>query len=304
MDIFPTNIRWLIPEEISPCDIYLQFRGKFAQALLRGQPISFDFLEKVVKAQYSHVYIRSQDLEEWETWKKGRHPASQISSKDPAAMNSQLYGNKRIEILSYIQKVFHTKREGSPTTPAFKNAIDAIQKVTQSSMLDWYFQKFHEPPELLHHNIRVAFSIAMFNSLYGILEEKELEDILFSAIVHELEGDPKEKQKTVVSVQTLDLLEKQKIPVPQTVINLIKLHDELVSGAGFPNKIQATQIPSSIRIFSLSNHFDHYRIGATGTRRLKFEHAKKQMEARISDYDAKLFRFFWDMWEQHMELVG
>ena len=307
MDVVPQNIHWLIPEEKSPCDILLHFRGQYAQALTSGQTVSLAVLEKLAKARYNSIYIKKSDLPAWEAWKAMRHPttapaAGATAETDKADEN--LYGNKRAELLSYMQKSINSRVDGNEQLSAAMNTSAVlIKKVIKHPMLDWYFKQFHEPPDLLQHNARVAYSTLIFSSLYSLGDEKALENIAFSAIIHELSGEPKESMKTVVSQQTIAHLEREQHPAPQEVIQLIRMHDELCSGKGFPDNKQRADIPPLVRVFTLFNHFDHYRLAANGTRRARYDQAKQKMSARAADYDPGLWPRFWDFWEKFMEPV-
>lgn len=303
MDVVPQNLHWLIPEEAAPCDIFLHFRGQNALGLPRGQIISFEFLGKIAKAQYFQIYIKKEDLPAWESWLLSRHPLSKPNDIQEKTSGKR-FGNKRAEFISYFQKSFQLNSSEIQSEKLYKEASDFLQKTIQSSMFDWYFNQFHEPPDLFQHCARVCFSISFFCQLNPLLSAKELEDILQSALIHELSGDLAENLKTVVSTQTIETLEKNKHPVPQSVIDLIRMHDELVSGAGFPKNLKANQIPDSIKIFSLFNLFDHFRSKATGTRRTRFEAAKKQMEKRSADFDPKIWALFWKFWEEQLENIS
>ena len=310
MDYIPQSVRWLVPEETSPCDIFLHFRGQYAIAVPAGQPFSFPTLSKLAKAGYGHVYVKKSDQILWDAWASQRHPVIQVSAKATAAAEKSaeaktLYGNKRAELQSYVQKVITAKVQGQANlSTSFQTGMDSLQRVIKSPMLDWYFQQFHEPPDLFYHNGRVAYASSIFCSLHGLAEDKTLDSLVFSALIHELEGDPAQSLKTVVSQATLASLEKGTRPVPQEVTSLILLHDELCSGQGFPNKRALAEIPVPVRVFTLFNHFEHYRLQATGTRRARYDRVKQLMLARKQDYDPNLFILFWDFWERHVELVG
>lgn len=303
METIALNVHWLVPEEESPCDLFLQFRGQFALGLAAGQAVSFDFLHKLAKARYFHVYIRKQDEAKWAGWIARRHPQESVPERKEGE-ESALYGNKRAEYLSYMRKTLVMRDAGDDRlekTVAYAGTL--VQKVVRSPMLDWYFQQFHEPPDLFHHGARVSFAMAIFCLQHSVLTEKELESAVFASVIHELEGNPSESLKTVVSEQTLALLEKKGHPVPQEVIALIRLQDELCSGRGFPNNKKLADIPDAVRAFTLFNHFDHYRIRSTGTRRARFDATKRQMELRKNDYDPALWDKFWAFWERQVEAV-
>lgn len=305
METIAQNVHWLIPEETSPCDIFLQFRGQFALGVGSGKPISFEFLHKLAKARYFHVYIRKEDAGAWETWVKQRHPAEIAPSAENEPEEAAKYGNKRAEYISYMQKAVIVKdNSDAGLEKSFRSAIQLIQTIVKLPTMDWYFQQFHEPPNLFQHGARVTFPLTIFCLQHKLVTDKALEHLIFSSVIHELEGDPAESMQTVVSQQTLASLEKQGSPVPQEAIALIRLHDELCSGKGFPDNKKIPEIPMPVRVFTLFNHFDHYRLKATGTRRARFEATKRAMESRMADYDPLLWDSFWNFWERQAEAVS
>lgn len=306
MEFVPKNVHWLLPEEASPCDILLHFRGQFATAVPAGQAVSFKLLERLAAAQCTQIYVRAADISAWEAWAKKRYPREGISSADPAKASgeSRLYGNKRAELLSFVQKSVQKREDGDKKVEqAFRTSLAAMQKVVREPSLDWYFQQFHEPPELFHHNGRVAYSVAIFCGMHPLVHDEELEALLYASLIHELEGDPAANVNTVASQQTLALLEKKKHPVPQKVTELIQMQDELCSGKGFPKNLTRDQIPLPVRVFTLFNHFDVLRTSTQGTRRVRIEKARQQMESRKADYDYALWPLFWEFWEQKVEAL-
>jgi len=308
MEVVSKNVHWLLPEEPCPCDIFLYFRGQYASALTAGQVIGLPLLEKLAKAQCAHVYIRREHEGLWAAWAAKRYPAdapsSQPSAEERENTGKILYGNKRAELLSYVQKSLVKKAEGDKALDeAFDKALNTLQKIVRLPSLDWYFQRFHEPPVLFHHCGRVAFGLAIFLGLRKVATEEEVEAICYSALIHELEGGLDENAKAVVSRQTLEHLEKNQHPVPREVIQCIELHDELYSGKGFPNNRKASEIPVIVRAFSLFNHFDTYRARNSGTRRARFDKTKTTMQARRADFDPTLWILFWEFWERQVEAV-
>ena len=309
MEVVSKNVHWLLPEEPSPCDIFLYFRGQYASAIPSGQTVTFKLLEKLAKAQCSHVYIRLEDNAAWQSWAARRYPnvsgMEAGPTKDEEKTQKTLYGNKRAELISHVQKSLVKKLDDDPALDlAFKNAALLLQKVVKLPALDWYFQKFHEPPDLFLHCGRVAYGIALFLSLRKISTDEEIEAICFSALIHELEGGIAENMKTVVSQQTLGLLEKNKHPVPREVTQCIEMHDELCSGKGFPKNKNRVEIPITVRVFTLFNHFDAYRVRNSGTRRSRYEKTKETMTGRQADYDPALWPLFWDFWDRQAETVS
>jgi len=305
MEVIPQSVRWLIPEETCPCDIYLYFRGKYALALPKNQKACISTLEKLSKAKCSHFYLKLEDMPVWNAWKETRHiiAVSQSAESKEAKVS---YGNKRAELVSYLQKSINIKDplQGSDSTKAaFEQALTILQRVVKNPMLDWYFQQFHEPPHLFQHNGRVAISGAAFSLKYKILSNQELEDFIFSSLIHELQGDPEKSINTIVSQQTISSLEKSKRPAPENVIQLIRLQDELCSGKGFPSGLAKKDLPNAIRLFALVNHFDHFKMKSANSRRAKLENAKNTMNARKADYDADLWDFFWSFWEKDVEML-
>jgi hypothetical protein len=303
VEIVPKNVHWLLPEEPVPCDIFLHFRGLYAIGIPVGQPAQFKLLEKLAKAKCTQIYVRAQDQEAWNSWEARRYPGQESEKKKSGeGTQKNLYGNKRAELLSYVQKTITKKANDNPFLDrAFPKALELLQNVVQQPSLDWYFKQFHEPPDLFQHNARVAYGLAIFLQLNSVVSVNEMEAICYSALIHELEGQPAANMKTVVSQQTLSLLEKNQHPVPKEVTDLIELHDELCSGKGFPNNKKLDEISQTVRAFTLFNHFDTYRQQNKGTRRVRFEKTKATMEARRQDYDSAFWPLFWDFWETLVE---
>jgi hypothetical protein len=304
MEVVSRNVHWLLPEEPSPCDIFLYFRGQYASAIPAGQVVSFKLLEKLNKAQCQHVFIRREDETRWEAWAALRCPSCAPPPTTTAREEKLNYGNKRAELLSYVQKTAQKKLDGDiALDEAFAKALLMLQKIVKLPTLDWYFQQFHEPPELFQHCGRVAYALAVFLHLRNVAPDSDIESICFSALIHELEGSLEKNRKAVVSQQTLASLESKKHAVPREVTKWIELHDELSSGKGFPNNRKRADIPIVVRVFTLFNHFDAYRALGHGTRRARFEKTKETMLSRQDDYDSALWPLFWDFWERQVEAV-
>lgn len=307
MEVLAKSVHWLLPEEPSPCNILLHFRGQYAVAIPTGRPVPFSMLEKLVKTDCKEVYISASDAAVWDAWAKRRRPeivaSEESDAKTTESTAKSLYGNKRAELLTYLQKVFVEKKENPDLEQDLEESHDFFQKLVRQPTLDWYFNQFHEPPDLFHHNARVAYGMSLFLHIHFFVSPKEREAICYSALIHELDGDPVANTKTVVSQQTLDLLKKNKHPVPKEVLDLIELHDELSSGKGFPNQKSFQEIPTAVKVFTLFNHFDVYRMQNKGTRRARFEATQKAMLLRKTDYDPTLWPLFWDFWEKTVEIV-
>ena len=305
MEYFPHSVHYLIPDDPSPCDLFLQFRGKFVTGNQKGLPVSVEFLEKLAKAKFSCVYIRGEDAKVWQEWVDTRHPKVKVGKCEPtneAALKK--YGNKRFEYLGTMQKAIVPRvADDAEVTPACKNSLLAIQKVLRSSSLDWYFHQFHEPPDLFYHSARVTFLSTIFSLLHSPLDGPRLENFIYSMVIHELEGDPAKNLKTVVSEKTIEILEKQRCPVPEEVIEYIRNQDELASGSGFPKQKRGNEVLLEQRIFSFFNHLDHNRLVFTGTRRARLDATRKKMEAAKIDYDSALWNKFWDFLEKEIEVV-
>ncbi len=305
MNYVSRSIHWLIPEEASPCDIFLYFRGKYVAGIAHTSPISFEFLEKIQKAKYLFIYIKSDDATLWDRWIASRYAAFAGPIDEQKREQQDRSSLKRAEFLSYIQKTIQLKNQNDPILlKAWTSSLESIQTAIKHPLLHWYFQQFHEPPDLFHHSARVMASISLFSSLNDIFDPREVEDILTAALIHELQGDPTDAQNMVASSATLETIEKHKRTAPKQVLELIQKQDELCSGKGFPNNLKAISLPMSVKIFSLFNHYDHYRLRQSGTRRARHEAVKALMEKRKNDFDETLWPLFWQFIEQQVELLS
>lgn len=294
--------------------MYFYFRGKYVVALKSGTPISLEFVANLIKTEYPLAYIEQKSLSEWQSWTKARHPhldpaivdAPDANAKQTSVEKKNLYGNKRNEWFKFIQgSIVVRDTKNTENVNLEKKAHELLKSSIQAPCLDWYFEQFHEPPDLFQHNARVSTLTILLLLRMGQTEIKNIEELIQSIVLHELDGDPKSSMNGVVSEKSISLLENKGRPIPKGVIELIHLQDELVSGKGFPKNLKADQIPLGIKAFSLCNHFDHYRLQASGAnRRIKFEQTKKHIEARKQDYDADIYRFFWPLIENEFEVLG
>lgn len=301
------SVRWLMPDENVPCDIFLHFRGRYALAVAAGQALNGAILDRFAKARYTHIYLKPEDLTAFLAWTQQRHPGQGGGGASSAKKTdeNEVYGNKRAELLSFLSRAVTARQQESSDLERFMRAArESMQKTIESTMLDWYFQQFHEPPDLFQHNGRVAFLLAAFVHRHAALTSRELLDALFASLIHQLEGNPADRSATLVSQQTIATLEKSRRPVPESVISFLRMQDELFSGKGFPAGIKGAAVPESVRLFTLFNHFDRYRLQAAGTRRSRFDQARSRMEERRQDYDPQWWDKFWEFMEKEIEVIA
>ncbi|NUM88956.1 MAG: hypothetical protein HUU37_07115 [Bdellovibrionales bacterium] len=291
-------------DENVPCDLYLHFRGKFAKTLSAGSPVTVELVEKSLRTQWPFVYVKTSDLETWHRFSPLRHSAD-ASTRSESPRPESLYGNKRAEYVSFMKKaVVPRDTKDTRLDFAFRNAPLTIQRVIQNQMLDWYFHQFHEPPDLFHHSARVTFLVALFCTLHPLMDQKNLELLVFASVIHELTGDPAQAANKVVSQATVEFLEKNRHPVPADVLTLVRMQDELVSGKGYPHNLAGESVPLGIRIFSLVHHFEHCRMRQAGTRRTRLEAVRRLMETRKGDFDTKLWPDFWKFVQTQVEILA
>jgi HD-GYP domain-containing protein (c-di-GMP phosphodiesterase class II) len=317
MELLSVHTSWLIPGEKTPCDIYFYFRGTYVVALKQSTEISLDFMSKLLKTEYPLAYVAKDKEALWTAWTNNRHPhllEKQESIASPAEnKKKQLYGNKRAEFVSYAQKSIIPRDSTKPNSGVsginnadmIENAVAAIEQAIQGPTWDWYFEQFHEPPDLFYHAGRVTIMATLLAISSDTLSDSELETLILSTLIHEIQGDPSKSFGTVISEQTLKIMSDEKRPIAKEIIDQIRMQDELVNGNGFPNKLKGDQISNIIKIFTLANHLDHYRIKAiASSRRAKLDLCKKSMTARKADYDSMLWDQFWKMLEQDFEVVA
>jgi hypothetical protein len=303
MEMIPQNTVWLLPEEAAPCNLYLYFRGKYIQGVAANSPVPFAFLEKITQAKLKTIYIHNDDLPTWLNWQLQRHQDGDKhspKSKDP----TQTTNNKRPELFSYLRKTFTAKNEGDKkVVGSLEKAFVSIQEAANSSLLDWYFQQFHEPPNLLFHNGRVALLSLYISHYFALLSDDENKNLAISTLVHELEGDPASPQKSITSELTLKKLESAKRPFPKEIVQLIQVQDEFCDGTGFPKGLSASDLKETTKLFSIANQFDHIRLREGGTRKSRYDRTKQKLTKEQSHFDTSLLQKFFECCETHLEIV-
>lgn len=305
----PVNIHYLLVNETCPGDLYLFFRGQYAALRKAQEKLEPKILEKILLTKSPFFYIHPHEKDVWQEWINARRKCSiqstETKESEKKGEEQGRFGNKRAEFLSYARKAIIPRDSSTSRSDAqMDKALSTIENVIRSPLLDWYFHQFHEPPDLFQHNARVTYGVATFCIINSVKTDCTLEDLIHSCVIHELEGDPKETAKKVASQVTLQIMEKKKYSVSKKVQDLIKCQDELFSGKGAPKNLKKEEIPFAIRIFSLFNIFDHYRVNTSGTRRSRFDRVKKNMEARKEDFDPILWTLFWSYWEDQVEGIS
>jgi hypothetical protein len=304
MNYLSRSIHFFLLGETAPCDIYFYFRGRHVTGLAQNAPISFEFLEKIHKAKYLFVQIKKTDAKAWDAWVAGRYARLSAAQDDQKLVKQAQASAKRAEYLSYILKTINIKKPNDTVfVEAWEKALWSIQSVVQHPILNWYYQQPHEPADLFLHSARVVGTLALFTSYHGILEETEVDAVLLATLLHELQGDPLKPQNLASSVATLETLELEKRRVAKNVLELIEKQDELCSGKGFPNNLRSVEIPISMKVFSLFNHYDHYRLAHNGSRRVRHDAAKAIMEKRKADFDSNIWPLFWQFLEQQVDIL-
>lgn len=303
MEMTPQNTVWLVPEEAAPCDLYLHFRGKYILGVAANGPVSFSFLEKISQAKLRTMYIKKEDFKKFEAWKESRYgiPSGDSSSTKSDPQNKS--ANKRPELFSYLRKTFMARnQDDKKIVGSLENAFETLQSAASSSILDWYFQQFHEPPSLLFHNGRVTLLALYISHYLGLLTDEENKNLAISSLIHELEGDPASPPKTIASEVTLKNLERMKHPFSKEVIQLIQNQDEFCDGTGFPKGMKSEKLHTATKIFSVSNQFDHVRLREGGTRKSKYERTKQKLLKEQSRFDSSLLQKVFEICETQLEI--
>lgn len=300
-ELHPIQKIWLMPGESVPCSVYFYFRGKYVKGMSASEPISIDLLAKLSKVKYSTAYIKEEDLPIFNEWKTSRHPHLQ-QELDNNEANSKANGKdrknggneQRTSFISYAQKQLALRNASDEKlVRAVSDTARVFRKVVEDPLLDWFFKNGYENLEILQHNARVSYMTALFCISHELLDIQETENLVFSAIIHELKGDPKTSIGQGVSQQTIEYLEKKQHAVPAAVMELLHNHDELANGKGLPNQKESHEVMIANKIFSICNHFDHYRLNHFGnTRRDRLKKTITAMEEKSEMFDSFIFEEF------------
>ncbi len=303
MEMIPQNTVWLLPEEAAPCNLHLYFRGKYIQGIAANSPVTFAFLEKITQAKLKIIYINKGDLPAWSAWQQQRHLETDQHSNE-AKTPTPAANNKKPELLSYLRKTFSAKNnEDKKIVGSLEKAFASIQEAANSSLLDWYFQQFHEPPTLLYHNGRVALLSLYMSHFLALLTDEENKNLAISTLIHELEGDPANLQKSITSEVTLKKIENEKRPFPKEIIQLIQAQDEFCDGTGYPKGMSGNDLKIATKLFSIANQFDHIRLREGGTRKSRYDRTKQKLQKDRGHFDSNLLLKFFECCETQLEIV-
>lgn len=284
----------------SPCSVFIYYKKNYISILHENQLITPDIYHKLVHHFYGVGFIKKESALQWKAWQKKRypqdHPIEVVSfenscpQKTPEDTKTQKFRN---EFFKFAESKIQYQTDAPERQTGASEALVKLQDVVDNKILNWFFQSPLSTP-LVHHSARVTYLCILFSEVYlGALPSKAKELLAISALIHELHGDPEVDDGTCISLKTLEILKEKKHPLPKEVIEVISQQDELYSGNGAPRKLKGSDILVVSRIFSIVNHYEHYRLrNPGGTRRVRHERAIDLMKKREADFDPKLFKLF------------
>ncbi|MBL6990247.1 MAG: hypothetical protein ISR65_10735 [Bacteriovoracaceae bacterium] len=289
---FQIYLSFLIPDYESPCGIFIHYKGKFLQAVKKGEIIGLPFVAKMYEDGNYFCYIQETEKKQWVEWFRVNRFKYKVEfeklfkplnerSVDKAKYIS--YALKKIDVTGALEK-----RE--EVVPAAQNIF---REMVHDPLIDWFFTASFEK-ENKEHTARVTYLFILFREFFPeLVEHSQFNSLILSSIIHELRGSPFSLENKVASVATLDYLTKKKIVLPSVIVQLIRQHDELADGSGNPSKLKEDQIPEEVRVFSVLDHFDHYRSCIGGvTNKVKIKSALDQLEKKVECFDPGVMIYF------------
>ncbi len=189
------------------------------------------------------------------------------------------------------------------------------EKAFKKTLVDLLIQlnEMHEP-YLLGHCKRVSKYCREFGNYLG-LEEKDIENLCFSALIHE-SGKLLIEEKTLNKRIRLNDVEVKKIRMypmignnlmnrkpMDRVLQIVRSHHERWDGTGYPDNLAGEEIPYLSRILTVVDAFDSMTHDRPYKSKKTFEETKEEITINSgTQFDPEIAAFFVEMMETTPDL--
>ena len=286
------HISLLIPDKISPCSVYIFYKGKYIEVVKRGAVVRIALFGKMYKEENYFFYVLNDEYHLFEYWIKERHSFVALpffnlnEDKNKIEFRITKYIRYSVESLSF-------KEDDIVTRKIMKSAETTLRSIVSHPSLYWFFEKDWDK-KVIEHTCRVTYLMLLF----FVTREKICGDInmlnlISASILHELTGNPEKFNEVLKSKETLDFLKNNHIVLTDDIIRIISNQNEYYDGSGQPNGLLKEDISFANQLLSIFDYFDHSRLIIKNvTRNKALEQVKNNLLAIRSKFEPVIFREF------------
>ncbi|MBS1985612.1 MAG: HDIG domain-containing protein [Bdellovibrionales bacterium] len=211
---------------------------------------------------------------------------------------------------SALMEMSENAREALESEEKFVAVKGRVAKITEFMVADTeavkeFLSNAGISEDVAHHSSTVSMLSVSLASKVGIKDPKLLSDLGIAALYHDIAKgsdfdwtaapesfSPEQKKLHAEHTKQGALLLAGKDFVNQNIMELVRDHEELAAGAGFPEKKNLDSLSKAQQVLNLVNHFDSYAI------RNKLSHAdaaKKFFVDKIGAFQLELLNSLRDL---------
>lgn len=269
MDYTPLRINTIKPERQIPFNLFIYFKDHYLHYLKSGEAIAKDKFKKLKKQKIAKFYIPAQEEDLYQKFLDQLLEDVMKSDETPLEEKVSLVESATETAVERIQEDPGSKRSYQMTQSAATNLRELVTKNPEA--LKEMFEKKPLPhEELIKHSLNVcllatklaealrlpdnevqAIMIASLMHDIGVAKSSEEHQALFQKARNDFSADERLMHKNHIEV-TLKLI-SEKPWIQPLVIDLIKHHEEVLSGQGPYKK---TKLTVAEECLSLVNAYD------------------------------------------------
>jgi hypothetical protein len=271
--LFPVNIADILPDDPLPFEtqVFLPANQKFVRVSKAGETYSFEKLKKIKEHHFNIIHVPYDQMGLFYAYMANRFKSTISLGMGITEKRDRLSKQVRSLMTDILEDIGSSEESGKRILLKAKETIKVLVK--SEEMIDWNL-KFEEWNGGLGDEYSHAVNVSTFAALISkVTATGHPEDLALAGLFHDLD---------------LSLIQAKKIPLPETVINLIGQQRQLNQGKGFSNK--ESQLISIIHRMDLLINTD---LGQLSRINLKKAYQMIQKEQEIAPasilYDRDLF---------------
>lgn len=255
----------------------------------KNQTASVNFIAKSLLEENYFAYITHEDRNAWDEWAVKNRRISLLENFSELDENQELAARKAKYLQFAILNVRY-KNESLAQKDLVNKAESLLRKsIHNPIMLPYFINNFDD--SLLKHSARVTYLTILFIMAHPALVSLDnTQALIFSSIIHELKGDPATSFNPNSYENTIEVLQKNKMIFPESVVNIIQSHGELYK------EKRKTSSNIALEIFLLVNRFDHIYLTATQNpgRKIRLEKTLEILNGIAESFEGTVFEYFKD----------
>lgn len=293
----------LSPDKELPYDlhVFLPLNNKYIKYGVAGQPLGEERLERLLKSEVHHVFIRSWDYDKY--YKETKENVQELleTSQNPKASKEVVKKTIRKLVISLFDVPDEEKYDPILT---IEECQDVVFEFVSKNCVGQIFPAFKSSLGSMDSYYDKAREVATLAALLAIsMEYDKPNEIMIAAFMQDVSlwnhedyhigssGEVSEEYKKHPQ-KSLELVKKKISGLSKESEKIILQHHERADGTGFPNKLKGKELCVGAQVLHFINQLYDLTATKEGKRRYKFEEALSLLRGSglmTDDIEAKVF---------------